>query len=167
MLMQEATPEMIAGWKAVFNEYSQRLHPNRKGAGDVIEYLEGKYQLAELADEEWKLVVAGNVMLNEFNANKLPAGKTVAPRVFRVLNSGQAQLLYRHQDDVFKGQDIILGIDMETGFFHVEGSSLLWDELFAFRGMDKDDLTNYYLVAEYIACLKKFDMLEKVLERYK
>jgi len=166
MLMQECTPEMIAGWKAVFNEYSQRLRPNRKGAGDIIEYLEGKYHLTELADEKLKQVVIDNVLLNEFHASKLPAGKTVAPRVFRVLNSGQAQLLYREQDDVFKGQDIILGIDMETGFFHVEGSSLLWDELFAFRGLDKDDLTNYYLVAEYIACLKKFNMLVKVLEGY-
>ena len=167
MLMQECTPEMIASWKAVFNEYSQRLHPNRKEAGDLIEYLERKYQLAELADEKLKQTVADNILLNEFHASKLPAGKTVNPRVFRVLNSGQAQLLYREQDEVFKDQDIILGIDMETGFFHVEGSSLLWDELFAFRGLDKEDLKNYYLVAEYIACLKKFDMLDDVLERDK
>ncbi len=162
--MQEATPEAVESWKSVFNEYKTRLVPNRKKAADLIEYLEGKYQLVELADEEWKQVVTDNVLSSEFYANKLPAGKTVNPKVFHVLNSGQAQSLYRQQDDIFKGQDIILGIDMETGFFHVEGSSLLWDELFAFRGMDSADLKNYYLVAEYIACLKQFDMLEDMLK---
>ena len=45
----------------------------------------------------------------------------------------------------------------------VEGSSQLWDELFAFRGLDDDDLTDFYLVAEYISCLKKFDTLDRVL----
>ncbi len=38
----------------------------------------------------------------------------------------------------------------------VEGSSELWNELFAFRGLDEEDLKNYYLVAEYISCLKQF-----------
>jgi hypothetical protein len=164
MLMQECTPEMAAEWKSVFNEYKTRLHPNRKRAADLLAYLKDKYTLAELADEVLKQVVVDNVMLNKFNAGKLPADKTVNPKVFRVENSGQAQSLYRQQDDVFKGTEIIIGIDMETGFFHIEGSSLLWDQLFAFRGLDKEDLTNYYLVAEYIACLKRFDMLDEVLK---
>ncbi len=162
--MQQCTPEMVAEWKSVFNEYKTRLHPNRKKAADLTAYLEDKYPLAELADEDLKQVVVDNVMLNEFNANKLPAGKKVNPRVFRVLNSVQAQLLYKQQDDVFKGLEIVVGIDMETGYFHIEGSSLLWDELFAFRGMDEKDLENYYLVAEYIACLKRFGMLDEVLK---
>ena len=58
------------------------------------------------------------------------------------------KLLYEKQDNIFKGEDIFVGIEMETGFIHVEGSSLLWDELFAFRGLDTDDLKNIYLVAE-------------------
>jgi hypothetical protein len=163
MLMQETTPEAIESWKSVFKEYKARLIPNRKKAGDLIEYLEGKYQLAELADEKWEKVVIDNVMLNECNSNKLPAGKTVTPKLFRVVNTGNGRSLYRQQDDIFKGQEILVGIDMETAFFHIEGSSLLWDELFAFRGLDKDDLSNYYLVAEYISCLKRFDMLDGVL----
>ncbi len=165
MLMQECTPEMAAEWKSVFNEYKGLLRPNRKKAADLIEYLEGKYQLVELEDERWKQVVADNVLLNGFDAGKLSAGKKVAPKVFRVENTGRARTLYLQQDEIFKGMEIIAGIDMETGFFHIEGSSMLWDELFAFRGLDKDDLSNYYLVAEYIACLKRFDMLEDVLQR--
>jgi hypothetical protein len=163
MLMREVTPAMVVTWKSIFSEYRARLRPNRKKASDIIEYLEGKYQLEESADEKLKEVVIDNVMLNEFNSDKLPAGRTVTPRVFYVRNTGNGKLLYQQQDDIFKGQDIVSGIDMETGFFHIEGSSLLWDELFAFRGLDEDDLTNYYLVAEYISCLKKFDMLDDVL----
>jgi hypothetical protein len=167
MLMQEARPEMVASWKSVFNEYRERLIPNRKKAADLVAYLKDKYPLAELSDKDLKQVIIDNVLSTEFYSDKLPAGKTVNPQVFRVVNTGQAQSLYRQQDDIFKGQDIIVGIDMETGFFHIEGSSLLWDELFAFRGLDAGDLDNYYLVAEYIACLKRFNMLDDVLERDK
>jgi hypothetical protein len=138
------------------------LCPNRKKAQGIIEYLEDKYRLEELTGGEWKQLVIDTVLLNEFYSKKLSAGKTVIPKVYRVLNEGNAQPLYRQQDEVFKGKDIILGIDLETGFFHVEGSSLLWDELFAFRGLDEDDLNNYYLVAEYISCLKRFDMLDDI-----
>jgi hypothetical protein len=162
MLMQEATPEMVETWKSIFAEYKTRLCPNRKKASDIIEYLEGKYQLGESVDEQWKQVVIDNVLLSDFYLSKLPAGRTVTPRVFYVKNTGNGKSLYRQQDDIFSGREIIIGIDMETGFFHVEGSSLLWDELFAFRGLDEDDLNNYYLVAEYISCLKRFDMLDDI-----
>jgi len=52
MLMQEATPEMIKNWKAIFEEYKAKLRPNRKPASAIIEYLEQKYQLEELSNEE-------------------------------------------------------------------------------------------------------------------
>lgn len=165
--MQEVTPEMVEHWKSVFNEYGTRLIPNRKETSDIVDYLEHKYRLEELTGGEWKQLVIDNVLVNEFYSKKLAAGRTVIPKVYRVLNEGHAQSLYLQQDYVFKGLDIVVGIDMETGFFHVEGSSLLWDELFAFRGLDAEDLTNFYLVAEYIACLKRFDMLDNVLERDK
>jgi len=54
-------------------------------------------------------------------------------------------------------------VELNSGYFLVEGSSLLWDELFAFRGLDEEDLKNYYLVAEYVACLRRFDRLDRVL----
>lgn len=39
---------------------------------------------------------------------------------------------------------------METGYFHIEGSSMLYDELFKFRGLDKQDLENFFLIYEYV-----------------
>jgi hypothetical protein len=71
-------------------------------------------------------------------------------------NTGPGTYLYENQDEVFTGNNIIVGIDLVTAYFLVEGSSLLWDELFAFRGLDNDDINHFYLVAEYIACTQKF-----------
>ena len=47
-------------------------------------------------------------------------------------------------------------IDISSGCYTVEGSSLLWDELCAYQGLDKDDLDNPVCVAEYVECMKKF-----------
>ena len=163
MLMQEVTPELIETWKALSDEYRAKLYPNRKTAIDMIEYLKQKYSVAEITEEKWKQVVVGNVLLNECHANKLLAGRTPTAVVFTINNTGAGRALYEKQDDVFKGLKITVGIELETAFFHVEGSSMLWDELFAFRGLDEDDLNNYYLVAEYVTCLKNFDMLDGVL----
>ncbi|MEN6609365.1 MAG: hypothetical protein ABFC24_00850 [Methanoregulaceae archaeon] len=82
---------------------------------------------------------------------------------FFIEGTGAGKHLYENQNDPFKGNNIIVGLELETAFFMVEGSSQLWDELFAFRGLDEEDLNNFYLVAEYVACLKNSGMLESVL----
>ena len=45
-------------------------------------------------------------------------------------------------------------VGQDSGFFCVEGSSLLWDELYVRRGLDRQDLQSPYCVAEYLACLQ-------------
>ena len=56
-------------------------------------------------------------------------------------------------------------MEFETGCIFVEGSSVLADEITAFQGLDQDDLENYYLVANYIRCLKKRGLLETVVQQ--
>ena len=163
MLMQEATPEMVAAWKITFDQYRPHLSPNKKTGLEIIAYLTQKYSITELTDDTIKQVVVDNVILNEGYLNKMPSGKTPVAKVFLIVNTGAGNSLYEKQDDLFKGNAIFVGVELETAFFMVEGSSLLWDELFAFRGLDDEDLTNFYLVAEYISCLKKFDNLNRVL----
>ena len=163
MLMQEATPEMVDTWKSVYAEYRARLTPNRKPAQQIIDYLKGQYPVAEVTDENWKQIVIDNVMSHECHSEKLPAGRAPTAVVFFIQNTGAGKRLYEKQDALFKAQTIFAGIELETGFFHVEGSRELWDELFAFRGLDKTDLCNFYLVAEYVSCLKRFGMLNEVL----
>lgn len=165
MLMQEVTPEMIEQWKLVFKEYKPKLKPNRKTALDMIGYLKNKYSLIEVKDEKWESVVVNNVLYNQCFAEKLPTGKQPTAVVFSVDNIGEGKHLYENQDEVFRGLIIHVGVELETGFFHVEGSSNLWDELFAFRGLDERDSDNFYLVAQYIYCLRRFGILDDILKQ--
>ncbi|MDD2484907.1 MAG: hypothetical protein PHQ50_07800 [Eubacteriales bacterium] len=156
MLMQEITAELIESWKATYMENRPNLKANRKSGLEIVEYLKQKYPVQEENSEAIKKVLLFNVMQNECHRDKLPEGKEPVPVGFILENEGKGKLLYEKQDDVFNGKQIVIGVEVETGFFFVEGSSLLWDELFAFRGLDEEDLDNFYLVAEYIACLEKF-----------
>ena len=165
MLTQEVTKEMIAEWKAVSREYRPRLTPNRKNAVQIIDYLQARYPVVELSDKTWQQIVIDDVVENEALAEKLPLGATARARVFSVRNTGAGKTLFDSQDALFHGLDIIVGVELETGHFHVEGSSALFDELFAFRGLDQIDLENYFLVAEYISCLKKQGLLKRALSR--
>ncbi len=163
MLIIEPTPEMVEEWKAVYAEYKNRLYPNKRSSQSMIEYLQAKYPVVEEKDDRLVKIVSDNVLSNKHYSQKLSTPKNPTSIVFRVLNESTAKQLYLEQDQVFKGSPIIVGFELETGFFHIEGSSALWDELMAYRGLDEDDLENYYLVAEYINCIKKFNRLEEVL----
>ncbi len=156
---------MVKEWNITYDTYRPLLNPNNKTAVELIAYLTQKYPVTELTEERLKQVVRDNVLLNVCHAKKLSAGKTPVAKVFLIENTEAGTYLYENQDDLFKGIQIIVGFDLETAFFLVEGSSLLWDELFAFRGLDEDDLTNFYLVTEYISCVQKYSVLENVLNR--
>ncbi len=164
MLMQEATPEMLEAWKATWNEYKDILLPNRKEGADIVAYLSNNYSVIETYDKEALQMVTENILNNKPLAEKIPVGKTPSPVAFFVKNSGKGKTLYENQDEVFKGIKIFAGVDLISGFFCVEGSSMLWDELCAFRGLDEKDLQNPYCVAEYISCLKRFGLLNKIID---
>lgn len=157
MLIQEATPQMIKAWKDIWNEYKDKLRPNRKSGAEVVEYLTKKYPLKELHDDKAIRVVVDNVLNNKQFFDKLPAGAAPSAVTFTIENSGEGKFLYEKQDEIFRGNKIFVGIDIHSGYFCVEGSSMLWDELYAFQGLDEKDIQNYYCVAEYISCLKKFN----------
>ena len=139
------------------------FYPNRKNAKEIVNYLREKYPLIEVSDAARDQMVIDNVLMNEPHNEKLPKERTHTLSFFKSRITPQEKSFMINKDKIFKGLPIIVGIELETGFFHVEGSSELWDELFAFRGLDEADLENYYLVAEYIHCLRKFNLLAKVV----
>ncbi|WP_424359383.1 hypothetical protein [Methanocella sp. MCL-LM] len=161
--MQKVTPDMIEQWKFISEEFRHRLKPNRKSASDIIAYLTSKYPARKVTDEKMNRVVISNVLANKCFAEKLPAGAHPAALCYSIDNAGAGRFLYERQDELFRGQTIFVGVELVTGFFLVEGCSELWDELFAFRGLDEEDLTNFYLVAEYVTCLRKFNLLDDML----
>lgn len=161
--MQKATPKMLEEYKKIWNEYKDKLLPNRKSGKEVAWYLKNKYRLEELHDDNAKLTVIDNVLYNKPYREKLPVGAKPQAVTFIVKDEGNGKFLYENQDEIFKGINIFVGVELESGFFCVEGSSLLWDELYAFRGLDEKDIQNYFCAGEYISCLKKYGLLEKVL----
>lgn len=163
MLTRKVTPEMIREWKETFQQYRPRLRPNARNGHEILAYLTGHYPVREIPAESISEIISDNVLLNDGNARKLPPGTTPEAAGFFIENSGAGKTLYENQDEFFRGTPIIAGVEIHSAYFLVEGSSLLWDELFAFRGLDEMDLANYYLVAEYVACLRRFDRLERVL----
>lgn len=149
MLTKSATPELLRKWKADYAAYRPLLRPNRRSADELLSYLVANYPLLPLDDEAAREVVCANVRENAVLAARLPASVLPRAETFIVARFGAGEALYAAQDAVFSGMDIFVGIEMVTGHFHVEGSSLLWDELFVFRGLDEADLENPYLVSEY------------------
>lgn len=155
MLMQKPTKEMINEWKEIYNQYKDKIQPNKKDGIDIIKYLENNYSVTELQNDKLKKVVADNIKYNEFHSNKLN-GESPIIRVFEVNKIGNGKYLYDKQDEIFNKITIIVGIELKTSFILVEGSSYLYDELIAYAGLDKEDIKNYFLVAQYIKCKEKF-----------
>ena len=163
--MQTTPPNAqdFARWKQIYAEYRPRLQPNRISGAALYDYLDAHYPLLLPDDPCLGGVVTRNILENEALSRQLPPGCLPEPVCAVIEPVGAGLALYRAQDAVFAGCEILVGIDLVSGYFLVEGSSLLWDELYARRGLNEDDLDNVYSVAEYISCLKRFDMLDSVL----
>lgn len=143
MLISEPTPDMINCWKRIYDDNRERLKPNRKSGVQIDDYFRKKYMPDSFDSDEYRDIVKENIMLNTFSKDKLPVGKTPDIRCYKI----------------DKGS-VIVGIDLVTGFIHVECRDIskmeeIYDDLFVYRGLDEDDLTNYFLVAQYIQCLEK------------
>ena len=157
MLMQEPTEYMIKDWKEIFDQYKDKIKPNKKDGIDIIKYLENHYSVTEIKNDELENIVESNIKDNEFNLNKLK-GENPIIRIFEVNNNEKNTELYNKQDDIFKGIEIVVGIEVKTSFIFVEGSSYLYDELIAYTGLDEDDIKNYFLVAQYIKSKERFNL---------
>ncbi len=139
MLTKKATKRQIAEWKKLFAENT--LSPNRKTGKEVDEYFRARYPSTPISDLAVKAAAEETILQNDFYAAKLPVG--VLPDV-KCYRTGEA----------------IVGIDLVSGHIHVESSDKkqmerIYDDLFAFRGLDESDLQNYFLVAQYLLCKKQ------------
>jgi hypothetical protein len=159
MFMHAPAQNDRADWKRVYAQYRGSLHPNRISGAELYDYLSKRYPFVPLDDPRMDQIVVSNILENEVFARELPQGVSPDPVCCAIENNGSGEVLYRDQDAIFSGSQIIAGIDLVSGYFLVEGSSLLWDELYARRGLNENDLANEYAVAEYVACLKRFGQL--------
>ena len=163
MLTHLATTEDIAQWRQTAERYRGQLSPNRIPGSKLYAYLQSRYPLLPLDDARANQVVISNILENKVFAADLPEGVSPEPVCCLIERTGAGEALYQAQEALFSNCDIFVGIDLVSGYYCVEGSGLLWDELFAQRGLSERDLGNYYMVAEYVACLSRFDLLERTV----
>jgi hypothetical protein len=141
MLTTKPTTEVIAAWKQLFETYHTGMNPNRKTGTEVDAYFREKYPYQIFDNSTFRKVVETNIMENEYSRNKLPGGIAPVIKSYRI-------------------GDVIIGIDLSSGEFHIESEDIskvvpIYDDLFVYRGLDEDDLHNYFLVAEYIELTQK------------
>ena len=106
MLTHKATAADIAEWKEIFEAYRGRLSPNRRSGEELAAYLRARYPMSFLSGERELAVVRDNVLRNECFKEKLPEGKAPRPVAFMLRD---------------KETDIFIGVELETGYFLVEG----------------------------------------------
>ncbi|MFR4251259.1 MAG: hypothetical protein ACLUR9_05760 [Christensenellales bacterium] len=58
----------------------------------------------------------------------------------------------------YRVEDVLVAIDVCTGNFHVECETIekavpIYDDLFVYRGLDEEEIKNFFLAAEYITLL--------------
>ena len=143
MLTTKPTAEVTQKWKKTFEENRDNLFPNRKTGKELDEYFKKSYDYEELDSPKHKEIVEYNIMHSNHNKAKLSEGVIPEIAVYKIKNT-----------------DIFVGIDKVTGFFQVESKDTekmaeIYDDLFAFRGLDLMDIDNYFLVAQYIECTNK------------
>ncbi len=156
MIFGPASKEKLSEWREIHKQYRDKLTPNRKSGSDVLEYLKSKYLFDELSDDSALRVISETVLKNEFFRQKLSENMTPNPKTFILRNEGNGRLIYENQEDIWEGCPVFVGIDLSTGYVQVEGSCRLYDEIYAFQGIDEYDLENCVRVADYIECIKKF-----------
>lgn len=140
MLIKEPTPEMILEWKRIFEEFHSKLKPNRKSGNEVDQYFRKKYPHHLFENSKFCEVAALNILENDFFKNKLPEGTPLNIKTYKTGN-------------------VLVAIDLCTGEFHIESENIkeaipIYDDLFVYRGLDEEDLKNFFLVAEYVTLSK-------------
>jgi len=165
MITTEPTKEIIDEWKKIFALYKDKIFPNRISPDLIVDYLIQKYPVLKLENDYYNEIVIKNEKSIPLYAKKLKNGINPHIVVLELQNIGLGSEIYKKQDEVFNNCKIIIGIDISTGYFMVEGSSYIWDELLAYRGLNEEEINNYYLVAEYITSLKIFDRNNKILKK--
>ena len=109
MIMKEPTKENEKEWKRIYNQYKDKIQPNKKDGADIIKYLKNNYSIAEFQSDKLEKVVVNNIRNNKFYSNKLNDSNPII-RVFKVNNIGKGKDLYNKQDKEFNGIPIIVGI---------------------------------------------------------
>ena len=132
MITKELTNQDISDMKRIFEENRFSLVPCRKTGAEVDAYFRSRYSFKPFNDSDFIKIVEAGILENGF----LPEGARPDIKSYRT-------------------GDVLVGIDLSSGEFHIEAEDIdrvipVYDDLFVYRGLGKDDLDNFVLVAEYV-----------------
>jgi ribosomal protein L20 len=176
--------DVIKEWRRTYEEYRQLLKPNRKSVDEILKYIKSKYPVEENTSDRAKEVVEKNVLYNYYGRRLSESDKmSLSIVVLNVKNENNAVELYENQANEhiefiekmkktikdfepysYKSVPIVIGAERKSGYIFVEGSQKLSEEITMIKGLDSDELKNYYLVANYINVLKKYNKLNDIIK---
>lgn len=153
MITALVTKEKMDKWKRYFEKYASSMRPNRKTGREIDEYFRAKYPYQVLDSGEFCAVVEENVMANEYFREKVPPGM-------------------RPQIKSYMVGDVYVGIDIESGEFHIECGEIekaapIFDDLFLYRGLDENDLKNFVMVGQFLELAEENDSIDIFIKEYK
>ncbi len=170
MITSEVNETTLNEWRLIFKKYIDKLKPNRISGKELLEYLSTNYVLVQISEETTLNRIVDNIIMNDIFKEKLPDNTQPIPKAFFLENKNKGEKFYlKENKDPYDVWDreisrIFVGIDVVSGFFTVVGSTLLYDELNAVRGLDEKDLKNFVIVAQYILALKRLNILDTVIK---
>ncbi len=131
MITRPITKKQLAVWQSLWQQRRADMQPNRISGVQLNAYFREKYQPQPFENTAFAEVVRRNI--TEYT------GVSINPEI----------VTYQLHDT------ILIGIDLLTGYFHVESEdtaamAAIWDDLFVARGLSETDLENYVLTAQYI-----------------
>ena len=141
MLTSKPTKKMIDNWKKIYDENKSLMQPNSKSGEELNAYFKSKYDFEECGNLEYGSLIKESIITNKFYKEK-------------VVDESKIEV------KVYKKSNVIVGIEMQTGYFQVESEDIslmesIYDNLFLYRGLDKYDLKNYFVTAQYIILSRK------------
>ncbi len=139
MQITEPTKEDVEKWKIVFE--NNTLKANRISGASLDSYFRDKYKVTLIENDEFSEVFKFNLFEN-------------IPDYEEKYKQEPSICRYITEDNVY------VGIDIVSGFFSVESECIdlcvpIYDDLFLKRGLDEEDLKNYFLVYEYVTLKDK------------
>lgn len=146
MITSEVTKEQLEKWRELHNLWKDKLKANRISGTELDEYFRGKYNPADNDDETFRETAYLN-------------SKAYSPDV-----SVYEIRTYTIDNDVY------VGIELTTGFFHVECENIdkaipIWDDLFIKRGLSADDIENYVLTGQYVTLRELEDKMNYTIRK--
>ncbi len=140
--IKKLIPSLTEQWKTVYERERPNLEPNAITGEELSRYIRDRFDTEPTKDEALISAVCDLLEQDALLQQKKQDGR-LQPEVYRL-------------DD-----GTVIGVDLLTCCFIVQGNELLHDEMTYERGLDAFDLDNVLLTADWLRCRNLHEEKEK------